>query len=53
MFQGLPVPESPELLAKMQLLGPFSKLTEPEFPGAAVDTKFPQVHEEIPVFMAG
>ena len=40
MFQGLRVPESPGLLAKMRILGPFSKLTEPEFPEAAVGYKF-------------
>lgn len=40
MVQGTLVPASPVLLANMQLLGSFSRITEPESLGAAVDSRF-------------
>lgn len=40
IVQGPPVPESPGLPAEMQILGPFSRSTEPECPVAAVDSGF-------------
>lgn len=47
MVQGPLVPESPVLLANMQILGSFSRITEPESLGAAVDSRFSTGPQEV------